>query len=110
MDAFTAAFKAAGHKKPNFLNVAGYNVGLVAQKILETAPEFNQLAFRDAVTAFSGKLFTLDGLFRINAYGAQIGETLPVAQLVPNGKSLKVVVVWPKNVATGKAIYPTPTH
>jgi branched-chain amino acid transport system substrate-binding protein len=103
---FTKMFQKATGSAPNFLNVAGYNAGLIIQKILATAPSLSQLALRKAAQEISGKIFTLDGLFKINAEGAQIGESLPVAQLQPSGQGLKVVKVWPE--PAGMAIYPAP--
>ncbi len=101
---FTAAQKAA----PNFLDAAGYNTGLIMQQMLATAPSFTQLAFHQALMDMSGKTTTLLGEFKIDANGAQLGQLLPVAQLVPSGKSVAPVVVYPQDKATGKAIYPAP--
>lgn len=108
--AFQQAYKKDTGKSANFLTVAGYNAGLVIQKALATAPKFTQLSLRHAATDFSGKLFTLDGRFRIRRDGAQIGETLPVGQLQPQSgkKNNKMVVVYPSRVATGSAVYPAP--
>ncbi|HEX7381410.1 MAG TPA: ABC transporter substrate-binding protein [Nevskiaceae bacterium] len=110
IDAFESAYTKATDKPVNFLTVAGYNAGLVIQKTLATAPELTQLAMRHAVASFSGKLFTLNGHFRIAEDGAQIGEDLPVGQLQPvKGKKVNhMVVVYPHDIATGKAIYPAP--
>lgn len=110
IDAFEADYKKATGKDVNFLTVAGYNAGLVIQKALETAPELTQASLRQAMAGFSGKLMTLNGQFKINAEGAQIGEELPVGQLQPvtGRKDNKMVVVYPEHVATGKFIYPAP--
>ncbi len=99
-------------KSVNFLTIAGYNAGLAVQKALNTAPKFTQLSLRHAMTEASGKMFTLDGHFKIDSDGAQVGETLPVGQLQPQKgeKNNKMVVVYPPNVATGSAIYPAPGH
>jgi branched-chain amino acid transport system substrate-binding protein len=96
-------------KRPvDFLTVAGYNAGLIVEKTLSTSKEFNQLAFRNAINSFSGKIFTLNGLFKINNEGAQIGEFLPVGQFQPTKTGLALHVVYPMNIATGKPIYPAP--
>ncbi len=93
---------------PNFLNAAGYNTGLVVQDMLTTAKKFNQKSFHQALMAMSGKTTTVLGKFKINANGAQEGELLPVAQLVPKNGHTKIVVVYPPNKATGKPDYPAP--
>lgn len=108
IDKFEKEFKKYSGKTPNFLNIAGYNVGLIMQKTLETSKKFDQLAFRKAINEFSGKAFTLDGLFKVNKEGAQIGEMLPVAQFVPQGQGLKMNIVYPPSMKTAKAVYPAP--
>ncbi|MDA8050865.1 MAG: ABC transporter substrate-binding protein [Rhodospirillales bacterium] len=107
---FVSAFKAATGNEPNFLDAAGYNTGVIVQKMLATAPGFTQLSFHSALMGMSGKTTTLLGPFKINANGAQLGELLPVAQLVPEGKGNKVIVVFPPDKATGKPVYPAPQH
>lgn len=107
---FVKDFTAATHNAPNFLDAAGYNTGLIMQDMLGTAPKFTQLAFHQALMDMSGKTTTVLGKFKINANGAQLGELLPVAQLVPSGKTNKIVVVYPQDKAAGKPIYPAPHH
>jgi len=108
---FAQAFQAAQHKDPTFLDSAGYNTGIVMQKMLGDAPQFTQTDFHQALMDMSGKTTTLLGAFEINANGAQLGQPFPVAQMVPDGnKGLKFVVVYPQAHATGKPVYPAPTH
>ncbi|HTU69811.1 MAG TPA: ABC transporter substrate-binding protein [Candidatus Baltobacteraceae bacterium] len=105
---FVSAFTAANGAAPNFLNAAGYNNGVIIQDMLGRAPQFTQLAFHQALMDMSGKTTTLLGDFKINQNGAQLGELLPVAQIVPQGGGNKFVVVYPQDKATGKAVYPAP--
>lgn len=107
-DQFVAAYTAATHAAPNFLNTAGYNTGLIMQAMLGAAPEFTQLSFHAALMEMSGKTTTLLGKFEIDANGAQLGELLPVAQLVPENDGNKIVVIYPPDKATGKPVYPAP--
>jgi branched-chain amino acid transport system substrate-binding protein len=109
---FVKTFKAATKSAPNFLDAAGYNTGLIVQGMLGTAPKFTQLSFHGALMTMSGKTTTLLGEFKINANGAQLGELLPVGQLIPegNGETDKVVVVYPPDKATAKPVYPAPRH
>ena len=108
MDDFVKAFEAAQNvSNVNFLNIAGYNAGLVIQKTLETSASLKQEDLRAAVASFSGKLNTLDGAFKIDpTTGAQVGELLPVAQFQASGDALKPVIVYPGDLATGTPIYP----
>jgi len=108
MSDFRKIYTQETKKNVDFLTVAGYNAGLIIEKTLATSKEFNQLSFRNAVNSFSGKLFTLNGLFKINNEGAQIGEFLPVGQFQPTKTGLALHVVYPTNIATAKAIYPAP--
>ncbi|MCY0902883.1 MAG: ABC transporter substrate-binding protein [Firmicutes bacterium] len=82
---FEAKFTQATHSTVNFLNVAGYNTGLIIEKTLETSPNLSQLGMRDAISKFSGHITTLDGKFKVDASGAQLGEYLPVGQLLAHG-------------------------
>ncbi|HUA09863.1 MAG TPA: ABC transporter substrate-binding protein [Candidatus Acidoferrales bacterium] len=107
-DGFVKAFTDANKTAPNFLNAAGYNNGLIVQDMLARAPQFTQLDFHQALMDMSGKTTTLLGEFKINENGAQLGELLPVAQLVPEGDANKFIVVFPQDKATGKAVYPAP--
>ena len=107
LNAFAKAIKPQIGGAPNFLDIAGYQVGLVIQKTLETATSLNQLALRKAAGQIN--FFSLDGQYKLAGTGAQLGELLPVAQLQPTKSGNNPVIVYPQAVATGKAL-PTPTH
>ncbi len=94
----------------SFNSVAGYTTGLVLEKALATATSLDQLELRKAIFSLSGQLKTLDGEFKLDpATGAQVGELSALGQLVPDEKEhLKLVTVWPPDVANGKPIYPRP--
>jgi branched-chain amino acid transport system substrate-binding protein len=92
-----------------FNSVAGYNTGLVLEKMLATAASLDQLDLRKAVFSLSGNLKTLNGTFELDANGAQIGESTPLGQFtLGEDGHLKLVTVWPHEVANGKPIYPRP--
>lgn len=105
---FRTRFLVATHSVPNFLNIAGYNAGLVIQAALQHATTLSQLGLRSALNQVSGQLRTLEGQFRIDSTGAQVGERLPVAQVFPQGRGTVVKVVYPPGQAQAKAIYPAP--
>lgn len=108
LDAFEAAYTKAGGQNIDLSTVAGYNTGLIVQKGLATAAKFTQESLRDAVDTFSGKIFTMNGLFKVNHEGAQIGETLPVGQVLPTAHGLKLLPVFPVKGAVAKYVYPVP--
>ncbi len=64
--------------------------------MLGRATRFDPLSFHRAIMEMSGKTTTLLGPFRVNANGAQLGQPLPVAQIVPDhsGRN-RIVVVYP---------------
>ena len=110
-------YSAAWHKKYadlqlefNFNSVAGYTTGVVLEKALATATSLDQLELRKAILSLSGQLKTIDGEFELDpATGAQVGELSALGQLVPGDNDhLKLVTVWPPDVANGKPIYPRP--
>ena len=85
--------------------IYGYMSGLVVQRTLETTKGLAQTDIHDAVFALSGQLKTLDGTFALRQDGAQIGEVTPLGQLQPAGKDkLKLVAVYPPDLANGKAV------
>ena len=78
-------------------------------KALSVATSLDQLELRKAIFSLSGNLKTLDGTFELDSNGGQIGEFTPIGQFVPGDDGhLKLVTVWPHDVANGKPIYPRP--
>ncbi|KJE75386.1 leucine-specific-binding protein precursor [Ferrimicrobium acidiphilum DSM 19497] len=92
----------------NAPGLLGYNAGLVVQAALKNATSLSQLALRNALTKVSGSLNTVDGNFKINSEGAQVGELLPVGQILPTSTSVSLKVVYPAAAADASAVYPAP--
>ena len=85
--------------------VAGYTVGIVLQETLAHAASLDQTALHDAVFGLSGKLTSLQGPFKLDDTGAQIGEITPLGQVEPDGEGgVKLVVVYPPELANGKPV------
>jgi len=105
---FRTRFWAATHSTANFLDIAGYNAGLVIQAALQHASTLSQLGLRSALNQVSGDLRTVEGQFRIDSTGAQVGERLPVAQVLPYGGGTVVKAVYPPGQAQASATYPAP--
>ncbi len=108
LDAFEAAYTKSGGHNIDLSTVAGYNTGLIVQQALAKASKYTQESMRTAIDKFSGKIFTLEGLFKVNHEGAQIGESLPVGQILPTPSGLKLQAVFPIESAAAKYIYPQP--
>ena len=93
---FVSAFQQVTHQEVNFLNVAGYNTGIIFQAAAANAKTFTQLGLRAALNNLSGKLKTIEGTFEINSQGAQIGETLGISELFPaTGGGTSIESVFP---------------
>ncbi len=106
LDQFHEAFEKVakgGGVEFGFNALAGYTVGLVLQETLAHTEAMDQESLRKAVFGLSGKLKTLDGTFAIDEHGAQIGEITPLGQVSVDGKGVKLTVVYPHDLATGKA-------
>jgi len=100
---------ADSHVEFGFNSIAGYTTGLVLEKALATTDSLDQLELRKAVFSLSGKLRTLDGTFELDANGGQIGELTPLGQFIAGEDDhLKLVTVWPHELANGKPVYPRP--
>ncbi len=87
-----------------FNAIAGYTVGLALQETLANTDSLSQEDVRKAVFGLSGKLKTLDGTFQLDEHGAQIGEITPLGQIHAEGKDVKITVVYPHDLATGKPV------
>jgi len=100
---------ADSHVEFGFNSIAGYTTGLVLEKALATTDSLDQLELRKAIFSLSGKLKTLDGTFELDANGGQIGELTPLGQFIAGEDDhLKLVTVWPHELANGKPVYPRP--
>lgn len=96
-----------------FTSIAGYNTGLTIQAALANATSMSQLGIRAGVTAVSGKLDTIEGTMRWNNAGAQLGELLPISQIVPRGNGFAMKIVYPGTpqqvkLVNAKPLYPAP--
>ncbi len=73
--------------------IPGYTTGLVVQEVLSRAQGRDPGSLQKAALALSGSLHTLDGAFRIDAQGEQIGEQWPVVQLRQTGSGIQPAAV-----------------
>lgn len=105
-DFIDAYHKAYGENSDaGFNSVAGYNTGLIIQKALETTKSMKQLDLRKAVFGLSGNLTTLNGHFKMNKKGAQIGELFAIGQVQSSDGGIKLVPVYPSENARGKPVW-----
>lgn len=82
----------------------GYLVGEVMERAVNQVGSFDRDKIRDAIAAMKFSSL-MPGQFRVDPKtGMQLGHEWAAFQW-QNGKK---VIVWPKNVATGEFVYPTP--
>ena len=104
---FISKFGHGNAANVSFENVAGYNTGLIIEAALDHAKKFTQLGMRSALYGLSGHFTTIDGAFKLNSEGGQVGELLPLAQLFPSGSGNALKIVYPA-AANHAAAYPAP--
>ncbi len=97
---FESIFESNGHTSINFLNLAGYNTGVIIQSALTNATSTSELGIREALNSESGNLKTLLGTWRINSAGAQVAILPPVAMI--SGSTAKHL--------SAHVVYPLPAH
>lgn len=105
---FRAAFEKANAGSGvayGFNAIAGYTTGLVLQETLKGADSLDADGLRKAVFSLSGKLKTLDGTFELDKGGAQVGEITPIGQMSPDKEGVKITVVYPHDLASGKPVF-----
>ena len=108
--AFVSDWTGVFGSAPNFNNIAGYNAGLLIGKMITTAGSLNQTSLRQAANTLSGNTTTLEGPFLINTTtGAQHGMPMDLLQYQPTSSGLTPVIIYPTSLATGTAIYPSPS-
>jgi branched-chain amino acid transport system substrate-binding protein len=100
---------AGEHMEFGFNSLSGYNTGLVLERTLAAAESLDQLELRRAVFSLSGHLRTLGGSFKLRDDGAQEGLANLIGQVQkqPDGK-LRLLTVYPNDVAEAKPVYPRP--
>ncbi len=90
---------------PDFQTALAYGAAVLTEEIIKKAGSTDAQALKDASLALSDKVTVMAGPYAISETGMQLKMPFPVVQSQP-GKGL--VTVWPKDVATDKAIYPIP--
>ncbi len=88
----------------DFQTALAYGAGVITEEIIKTAGSLEAAKLKEAAVKLSGKIITLTGEYQIDETGKQFKNEFAVVQTLPNG----LEVVYPPQIATGKAIYPVP--
>lgn len=111
MDTFIAKFKEMfPQAEPDFQTGLAYGAGVILEKVIEHVGSLDPDKLRQAANELSGKITLLIGPYILDPEtGKQLGCPFVVTQVQKVGGEYKLVIVWPKDVATGEAIYPIPS-
>ena len=88
----------------DFQTALAYGAGVITEEIIKSAQSLEAAKLKDAAVKLSGKIITLTGEYQIDETGKQFKNEFAVVQTLPNG----LEVVYPPQIATGKAVYPVP--
>ncbi len=88
----------------DFQTALAYGAGVITEEIIKTAGSLEAAKLKDAAVKLSGKIITLTGEYQIDETGKQFKNEFAVVQTLPNG----LEVVYPPQIATGKAVFPVP--
>ncbi|MGQ9638358.1 MAG: amino acid ABC transporter substrate-binding protein, partial [Thermodesulfobacteriota bacterium] len=95
---------------PDFQTSLAYGAGVILEEMIKKAGSLEAKDLKQAALDLSGKLTVMTGPYEIDATGKQLQMPFTVTQVQKDkvtGK-LKLVLLWPKAVATGEPVYPIP--
>lgn len=93
---------------PDFQVAVAYSASVILGKFIETANSLDSDALKKASLYLSGKIITMNGNYEIDQYGKQHGMLFLTTQVQKIDGRNDIVMVWPREIATSKAIYPIP--
>jgi branched-chain amino acid transport system substrate-binding protein len=99
---FVQRYKARFGHDPDYHSAANYATGQVLEAAVKEVGSIDQQKLAAAIGKLD--LETVYGRFQVDARGVQVGFTSALLQWQKG----KQVLVWPENLAQGKAILPTP--
>lgn len=88
----------------DFQTALAYSAGAVLEEIIRQASSLDPAALKQAAIDLSGKLTVMTGPYQIEESGKQVSMEFIVMQNQKSGPE----VIFPKEVATSKAMYPVP--
>jgi branched-chain amino acid transport system substrate-binding protein len=95
---------------PDFQTSLAYGAGVILEEMIKKAGSLEAKDLKQAALDLSGKLTVMTGPYEIDATGKQLQMPFTVTQVQKDkvtGK-IKLVLLWPKAVATGEPVYPIP--
>lgn len=95
---------------PDFQTSLAYGAGVILEEMIKKGGSLEAKDLKQAALDLSGKLTVMTGPYEIDATGKQLQMPFTVTQVQKDkvtGK-IKLVLLWPKAVATGEPVYPIP--
>lgn len=93
---------------PDFQTSLAYGAGVLLEKFIEKADSLDAGALRQAALDLSGKMTVMTGPYEIDETGKQLQMPFIVTQVQETDGKQHLVLLYPKEVATGEVIYPIP--
>jgi branched-chain amino acid transport system substrate-binding protein len=93
--------------EPDFQTSLAYGAGVMLGEFIKNAGSTDSKAVKQAALELSGKRTVMTGPYAIDGTGKQKLMPFSIIQVQPT-KGYEVELVWPKEVATAKPIYPIP--
>jgi branched-chain amino acid transport system substrate-binding protein len=90
----------------DFQTALAYGCGVILEQVIKAAHSLEAAKLKDAAIGLSGKIVTLTGAYEIDATGRQLKNEFSVIQSLPGGAE----VVYPKDIASAKPVYPVPPY
>ena len=95
-----SSLERKGHEYFDYPMAQGYAAGVVVQRCLEKAGNFDNHALREAAAQL--RFSTFYGNFQIDEFGRQIGRDTLLVQWLEGQKT----IVWPRSSAQAELVYP----
>ena len=93
---------------PDFQTSLAYGAGVILEEMIKKAQSLKATDLKKAALDLSGKITVMTGPYEIDESGKQLQMPFIVTQVQPT-KEYSVNLLYPKEVATGKVIFPIPS-
>jgi branched-chain amino acid transport system substrate-binding protein len=93
---------------PDFQTSLAYGAGVLLGKFIETANSLDAAALKKVALDLSGKVTVMTGPYEIDENGKQLQMPFVVSQVQKTNGKQGLVLLYPKDVATGEVVYPIP--
>ncbi|MGD2271329.1 MAG: amino acid ABC transporter substrate-binding protein [Desulfobacterales bacterium] len=91
---------------PDFQTSLAYGAGVLLQEFIEKADSLDASALKKVALDLSGKVTVMTGPYEIDQTGKQLQMPFIVTQVQKKDGEQHLVLLYPKEVATGEIVYP----